>query len=148
MKNGLKKNDRNFGAQKRKIALIINNCPVHPDVPALDWVELIFLPLNATSISQPMDHGVIRSLKANYRSLAVKKQIDVLEKGNHLPNFSILTARSMLTKAWNSIPDGTFTNSFKKPGISEKSMEETLNDEDEPFASLDVEEDVMESFER
>ena len=52
----------------------------------------------------------------------------------------------MLTKAWNSIPDGTFTNCFKKSGISEKLMEKVLNDEDDPFASLDVEEDVMESL--
>ena len=52
----------------------------------------------------------------------------------------------MLTKPWNSIPDGTFTNCFKKSGISEKSVEKALNDENYPFASLDVEEDVMESL--
>ena len=137
---------RNFGAQKRKIVLIIDNCPAHPDVLALDWVELIFLPPNTTSITQPMDQGVIRSLKAKYRSLAVRKQIDTLEKGNLLPKFSILAAMSMLTKAWNSIPDGTFTNCFKNSEISEKSLEKALNDEDDPLASLDVEEYVMESL--
>ena len=31
---------RNFGSKKRKIALIIDNCPAHLDVPALEWVEL------------------------------------------------------------------------------------------------------------
>ena len=49
----------------------------------------------------------------------------------------------MLTKAWSSIPDGTFTNCFKKLRISQKSMEKALNDGDNPFPSLDVEEDVM-----
>ena len=44
------------------------------------------------------------------------------------------------------LPDGTFTDCFKKSGISEKSMEKTLNYEDDPFASLDVEEDVMGSL--
>ena len=53
----------------------------------------------------------------------------------------------MLTKAWNFIPNGTFTNRFKKSWISEKSMEKSLNDEEDHFASLDVEEDVGE-FER
>ena len=71
-----------------------------------------------------MDQGVMRFLKAKHRSFAVKKQIDALEKGNQLPKFSILTAMPMLTKAWNSIPDGTFTNCFKKSEISEKSMDE------------------------
>ena len=95
-----------------------------------------------------MDQGVIRSLKAKYYSLAVKKEIDALEKGNQLPKFSILTAMFMLTKAWNSIPDRTFTNFLKKSGISEKSMEKVLNDKDGPFASLDVEEDVVEILKR
>ena len=40
----------------------------------------------------------------------------------------------------------TFTNCFKKSGISEKSMEKDLNDMDCPFASLDVEKNVMESL--
>ena len=51
----------------------------------------------------------------------------------------------MLTKAWSSIPNGTFTNCFKKSGISEVSVERALNDDDDSFASLDVEEDVMEN---
>ena len=91
-----------------------------------------------------MDQVVILGLKAKYRSLAVKKQITALEKGSQLPKFSVLTAMSMLTKAWSSIPNGTFTNCFKKSGISEVSLERALNDD--PFASLDVEEDVMEDL--
>ena len=118
--------DRNFGAQKRKITVIIDNSPAHPDVPALDWVELIFLLPNTTSITQPMNQGIIRSLKAKYRFLTVKKQIDAWEKGNQLPKFSILSAMSMLTKALNSIPEITFTNCLKKSVTSEnqwKSLE-------------------------
>ena len=69
-----------------------------------------------------------------------------MEKGHQLPKFSILIAMSMLTKVWNSIPDGTFTNCFKKSGISEKSMEKALNDDDDPFASLNAENHVMGSL--
>ena len=53
---------------------------------------------------------------------------------------------SMLTKSWNSTPDGKFTNCFKKSGISEKSIEKALNNEHDPLSNLDVEEDVMESL--
>ena len=53
----VKELDQNFGSKKRKIALIIDNCPAHPDVPALEWVELIFPPPNTTSVTQPMDQG-------------------------------------------------------------------------------------------
>ena len=83
----VKEIERNFGDQKRKTVLIIDNCSTHPDVPALDWVEEIFLPPIATSITQPRDQGVIRSLKAKYFSLAVKKQIDALEKETSCPIF-------------------------------------------------------------
>ena len=53
---------------------------------------------------------------------------------------------SMLTKSWNSTADGTFTNCFKKSGISEKSIEKALNNKHDPLSNLDVEEDVMESL--
>ena len=86
-------------------------------------VELIFLSPNTTSTTQPMDQGVIRSVKAKYRSLAVKKQTDALEKETSCClNFQSKTTMSMLKKAWNSIPDETFMNCFKKEGISEKSI--------------------------
>ena len=130
----VKEIDRNFGTQKRKIGLIIDNCPAHPDVPTLDWVEMIFIFRNTNSITQPIDQEAIRFRKAKYRSLAVKKHMDALEKGNQFPKFSILTTTPMLTKAWNSIPEGTFRNSFKTSRISKKSME-VLNDGDD--SSLD-----------
>ena len=142
----IKELDRSFGVQKRKIALIVDNGPAHPTVTGLEWIELIFLPPNTTSVTQPMDQGVIRALKAKYRSLAVRKQLANLEKGKQLPKISILTAMTMLNKAWGSIPDRTFLNCFKKSGISEESAEKALNDEDDPFANLDVEEDVIEDL--
>ena len=126
--------------------MILDNFPDHPDVLALDWVEITFPLVNTTSITHPIVQGVIRSLKAKYRSLPVKKQINAFGKRNLLPKLSILTALSMLMKAWSSIPDGTFMNCFKKSGIPEKSMEKASNDEGDPLAGLDVEEDVMESL--
>ncbi|XP_037781980.1 jerky protein-like [Penaeus monodon] len=56
--------DRKFRVDGRKIALIIDNCPTHPTLSNLTNVQLVFLPRNTTSILQPMDQGVIRSLKA------------------------------------------------------------------------------------
>ena len=57
--------DNKFVAEGRKIALIIDNCPAHPEIDNLQAVELIFLPPNTTPKTQPMDQGVIRSLKAH-----------------------------------------------------------------------------------
>ena len=67
----VRKLDRKFCADDRKIALIIDNCPAHPSISNLTNVQLVFLPPNTTSILQPMDQGVIRSLKAHYRGRVV-----------------------------------------------------------------------------
>ena len=59
--------DNKFVAEGRKIALIIHNCP------RIDAVDLIFLPPDTTSKTQPLDQGVIRSLKAHCRAKVVKR---------------------------------------------------------------------------
>ena len=56
--------DRKFSVFKRKIALIIDNCTTHPHVENLKWVELIFLPPNTTSHTQPMDQVYHSSFKS------------------------------------------------------------------------------------
>ena len=56
--------DRNFGAQKREIALIIDNYPAHPDVPALDWLEpkiLYRVPLDLLRISWNRCSSVLKN---------------------------------------------------------------------------------------
>ena len=141
--------DRKFAASKRKIALIIDNCTTHPHVENLKWIELIFLPPNTTSHTQPMDQGIIRTLKAKYRSLAVRKLILALEKKEPIPKFSILSAMYMLKKAWDAVSNQTFTNCYRKSGISERDAEKAINDEDNPFEGLeddDVEEDAVQTL--
>ena len=95
-----------------------------------------------------MDQRIIRTLKAKYRSLPVRKLITALEKKNHVATISILSAMTMLGKAWNAVSNKTFINCFKKAGISEKEVEKVLNDEDDPFAGLDeIEEDTVQALE-
>ena len=140
--------DRKFSAAKRKIALIIDNCTAHSHVEQLASIELIFLSPNTTSHTQPMDQGAIRALKGKYRSLGVRKLIAALEKKNPVPTISILSAMVMLEKGWNAVSNKTFSNCFKKAGISEKEVERVPNDEDDPFTGLDdIEEDTVQTLE-
>ena len=76
--------------------------------------------------------------------MAVRKLITSLEKKNLLPTISILSAMTVLEKAWNAVSNKTFTNCFKKAGISEKEVEKVLNDEDDLFAD---EEDTVQTLE-
>ena len=77
----VRKIDRKLRTDGRKIALIIDNCPAHPPVSDLTNIQLIFLPPNATSVLQPMDQGVIRSLKTHYRGRVVRLLCRDLDKG-------------------------------------------------------------------
>ncbi|XP_062597709.1 tigger transposable element-derived protein 6-like [Saccostrea cucullata] len=59
----VKQLDKKMKRKKRKTALVIDNCPAHPKIPALQSIELIFLPPNTTSKTQPMDQGIIQNMK-------------------------------------------------------------------------------------
>ena len=102
--------DNKFVAEGRKIALIIDNCPAHPEIDNLQAVELIFLPPNTTSKMQPMDHGVIRSLKAHYRAKVVKRYIASIDAKKGIPIINILNAMSLLVDAWDRVTAATITN--------------------------------------
>jgi hypothetical protein len=52
--------------ENRKISAIIDNCPGYPNLK-LSNIRVEFLPLSTTSVTQPMDQGVIKCFKTNYR---------------------------------------------------------------------------------
>ena len=84
--------DQKFCAHDQKIALIIDNCPAHPSISNLTNIQIVFLPPNTMSILQPMDQGVICSLKAHYRGRVVCLLCKALEKKRSLSkdfNFAI-----------------------------------------------------------
>ena len=64
----VREQDKKFVCEDRKILLIVDNCPAHSQIGGLKAIEMCFLPPDTTSITQPMDQGVIRSLKVKYRS--------------------------------------------------------------------------------
>ena len=133
----VRKLDRRFTTAERKVALVIDNCPSHPHViNDLSAIDIIFLPPNTTSILQPMDQGVIRSLKAHYRTKVVHKYLTRIELGKPLPDISVLDAMNLLVQAWDYVSNETIINCFKKSGISTDAQEAAQNDDDDPFKDL------------
>ena len=128
--------DTKFTKEKKKVALIIDNCPAHLTINNLKSIELIFLPRNTTSKLQPMDQEVIRSLKAYYKALALQRLVVAIDKGKDLPVFSILDAMKMLDLAWQKVKTSTIVNCFAKAGISKDQQKSAKSDDDDPFRDL------------
>ena len=85
-----------------------------------------------------MDQGVIRSLKAHYRKKIVRLCIVAVESNKPLPKISILQAMKHLVSSWNAVSKETIFNCFKKSNISQSNQQAAVNDDDNPFKSLQV----------
>ena len=86
-----------------------------------------------------MDQGVIRSLKAHYKTMSIKKLIEAIEKKKLLPEWSMLDAMQMLDVAWGKVTTKTVVNCFEKAGMSSEKQSEALLDADDPLINLQEE---------
>ncbi|XP_057327621.1 tigger transposable element-derived protein 4-like [Microplitis mediator] len=121
--------DSQLQLQKRKILLVVDNCPAHCLVENLEYIKVVFLPPNITSVLQPLDQGVIKSLKMHYRKLLVINLLQRIEKKEE-EKFTILDAIFMISQAWQNVTQRTIANCFKHAGFIDPSVC-TLIDKDE-----------------
>ena len=109
--------DMKFHAEGRKVAPIIDNYPAHLNNDNLKAVELVLLLPITSSKTQPMDEGVIRALKAFYRTNDVRHQIKYIDVGKAIPNINILEAMRISFRLWNAVSSNTVKNCFRKAAI-------------------------------
>ena len=79
------------------VVLIVDNCVAQPATGGLTTIQLCFLPPNMTSVTQPMDPGVNRSLKEKYCSRLIQMIIKAIDFLKDIPKVSILDAMKLLT---------------------------------------------------
>ncbi|XP_060810034.1 tigger transposable element-derived protein 4-like [Amyelois transitella] len=127
--------DRELNKKKKKILLLVDNCPAHPSVSDLRSITLVFLPPNTTSTLQPMDQGIIRALKSNFRKNLVLKIIASLEANKDAcsaknPKITILDAILMIYDAWNKLTSATISNCYKHAGFVRDSASVAADNDD------------------
>lgn len=94
----------------------------------------MYLPANTTSLIQPCDQGIIRTMKAYYRKEMRQRIIDNIdckqdaEANNIAKKTTLLEAIHLLNKAWDSVSSKTIKNCFKKGGFIPKD-ENSITDE-------------------
>lgn len=141
--NWLKDFDEMVGKQNRKILLFLDNAPVHPQVIDLQHITIKFFPANTTSKIQPLDQGVIRNFKANYRRQLVQ-HIIASSKTAYSADDVVITALDAvcwIDNAWKSITESTIRNTFREAGfqmpISVSNSTSSLSKESNESISID-----------
>lgn len=115
--NELRQWDNELRCKNRKILLLVDNCPAHPDVKDLESIKLVFMPPNTSSRLQPMDQGVIHSLKSNYRHLLLMKMINSIDKKEENFTVNLLDAINLIHMAWQKVTQKTILNCFRHGGF-------------------------------
>ncbi|XP_053555972.1 tigger transposable element-derived protein 6-like [Bombina bombina] len=74
MSEWLKIFDRKMKREGHKVILFLDNATCHPHLK-LSNVKLAWFPANTTSVTQPMDQGVICTMKTHYRKLLLQSLV-------------------------------------------------------------------------
>ena len=155
-----------------KVLLILDNAKIQVDVADVPVNIIIrYLPANLTSMYQPMDQGVIRSLKIGYKQLMLEKLLEICDnrelynerkaeaalkrRGQKGLQFAckahIVDAMNLLNNIWNSpVPKYCTTNMiqgcFRRSKCLPKTLSEYLLSEDQSMEQLNV--DVLEAYKK
>ena len=105
-----------------KAVLLLDNCSAHPneeDLISKDKKVIVkYLPPNVTALIQPMDQGVLESLKRRYRRKILEELLFRDEEGVPIPSFlksiNMLKVSNLIASSWNEISPKTLQLSWKK----------------------------------
>lgn len=115
----IRKWDEELRAQNRKILLLVDNCTAHPKIPNLQNIKLVHLPPNTTAVLQPMDQGIINSLKVHFRKALVIRLIEELDT-NAKKSINVLDAIHLIDRAWKcGVTQECIRNCFRHAGFTE-----------------------------
>ena len=143
------KTNKKLAQQKRNVVLFLDNVSSHPPELSKKFshIKVIFLPKNTSSRLQPLDAGIIKNFKVQYRKLLVAHtlaQIDgsSLTASEITKSVHILTAIQWMKQAWDAVKEETVVNCFRHCGM-QAAVAKTTED---PFADLDENEAQLEDL--
>ncbi|XP_054737670.1 jerky protein homolog-like [Anastrepha obliqua] len=99
--------------------LVLDNAPTYPRDCGVDDIKLVYLAPNVTSLVQPMDQGVIESLKRRYRRKLVSEILQHSESEDKglldvIKKIHIKDVIYILATAFQEMPFSTFVKSWRK----------------------------------
>lgn len=115
--------DKDMRTAKRKILLFIDNCAAHGHATDmqkhLKAITLAYFPPNVTSHLQPLDQGIINSLKVQYRGQLLRSITAGMENGEDIKPLNLLEAIRIISQCWfDKVTTQTISNCFRKAGFA------------------------------
>ncbi|XP_015783408.1 tigger transposable element-derived protein 4-like [Tetranychus urticae] len=105
---------RSLVAENKKVVLILDNFKGHQvDYDNYPNITFHFLPSSTTSLTQPLDAGIIRSFKSKYMCLFVNELLqdtDSIHVSQIAKKIKLLKAINWIDSAWNSVTSETIVN--------------------------------------
>lgn len=125
----------------KKALLLIDNCSAHPEESELvsddGCIKACFLPPNVTAVIQPMDQGVIESVKRQYRKRLCEALLLADDDNTSLSDFlrriDLKFVVDTLARVWQATTSTTLRNAWRK--LLAEPIEET-----DHAAAKDIEE--------
>ena len=95
------------------------------NLPTLQHVDIIFLPKNATFRMQPLDLGIIASVKYRYRGKQIERAVNLLDSGvrDDLYKTNIRTAISYVYDIWQGVDSSIVHNCWIKTQLIDATEE-------------------------
>lgn len=128
----LKDFDKIITKQKRKILLLMDNCPSHKITYESKSIEIIYLPKNSTAKTQPLDSGIIKSFKSKFYNYQLSNIVSRISPNVHVEElYKQLNIRDAViyTKwAWNDVTRDTIRNCWRKAGFNDANFADSKDD--------------------
>jgi hypothetical protein len=144
--NILQKFDQELG--NRKILLFADNASCHKINETLKNIKIIFMPPNTTSLIQPLDQGIIRTVKVHYRTQVMRRMLQAVDNGTSIIDYAksidILKALHMLKRAWFLVSPTTIQNCFRKAGFLVNGNTNNVDEIQEALEVLEFNEAIQE----
>ena len=132
--------DEQCKRRNRNIILFLDNFSGHYTNANLSNIKLAFLPANTTSITQPLDQGIIQNFKLRYRSKIIAKIISRLDDEEEIieEKITIKDAIDYIVPSWRNVTTSCIENCFRKAGINQ-----FLREQQDIEINERVEEDIL-----
>ena len=110
----------------RHVLYVCDNISSH-QVREYSHIKFLILPPNATLIVQPLDQGIIRSVRRRYKKKLAERYLVSVENNKDentiLKQLDIVAATNMVHNAWKATSSTIIQNCFRKAGFKHHAVD-------------------------